>query len=280
MPEIAPVKRASTVVLLRDSPRGPEVFMVRRAFTIVFMAGAHVFPGGRVDDSDEADASWCDLPTATGTHRSPEPGFAVSAARELFEEAGVLLARTPDERVVGIDDQVAHARFEAHRRAVHDKSCTLHDVVTAEGLRLALDLLVPCARWVTPPNEVRRFDTWFFLARVPEGQSAAHDDQESMASAWMTPPAAIAACIAGDINLPPPTWATLRELEPCRDVAAALRWAEAREIVARSPLLHDDGVTKEIVMPGHERHPSREAVTFETRFVWTGQRWLPDSVGR
>src|SRR6185436_2187806 len=99
MPADTPIRPASTVVVLRDGPRGPEVFLVRRHHAIAFMAGAHVFPGGRVDPHDhDADASWCDgLDIARrripGVSPEESVAFHVAAARELFEEAGVLLAR-------------------------------------------------------------------------------------------------------------------------------------------------------------------------------------------
>lgn len=270
--DIAPIKRASTVVLMRDTARGPEVFMVRRTFTIAFMAGAHVFPGGRVDEADAADVSWADLPDGAAAHRAPSTAFAVSAARELFEEAGVLLARDRNGRC-----PATTAAFAEWRAAVHDKARSFREVVTDAGLRLALDAIVPFARWVTPPNEVRRFDTWFYLTAVPDGQIPVHDTSENVASEWLRPADAIAACVAGRVHLPPPTWATLRELEPFASVADALRWAATRSIQERSPVLTDDGATREIVMPGHPRHPSNEPVTFETRFVWQGTRWLPEA---
>ena len=92
---------AATVVVLRDGPAGPEVFMVRRHEGTAFMGGAHVFPGGRVDAADgDADASWCDgIEHATrqldGLPPAEALAYHVAAARELFEEAGVLLARHP-----------------------------------------------------------------------------------------------------------------------------------------------------------------------------------------
>lgn len=276
MTDIAPIKRAATVVLLRDSPRGPEVFMVRRTLTIAFMAGAHVFPGGRVDDGDRPDHSWCDFPADAAAMRHPDLSFGVSAARELFEEAAVLLARDGTGQILTADGLDTMQQISSMRESVHSKKQSFQMALTSHGLRLALDQMVPFARWVTPPNEVRRFDTWFFLARLPEGQAAMHDEHESVASGWMTPSAALAACVTGTINLPPPTWATLRELETFATVADATAWASTRTIVERAPLLIDDGQTKQILMPGHATHPSSESVVFESRFVWTGERWLPE----
>ena len=250
--------------------------MVRRTFTIAFMAGAHVFPGGRVDDGDaHVDASWCDGLVADAETREPAAAFAVSAARELFEEAGVALARTPDGALVSLAGNDARRIVEAGREAVHAKTRTFRDVIEREGWRLALDALVPFAHWVTPPNEVRRFDTWFFMAQAPGGQEAAHDAHESDRSVWLRPADALAACLRGDINLPPPTWATLHELCAFRTVADALSWAAGVAVVERAPVLTGEGDARQILMPGHPDHPSTERVVFESRFVWTGGRWLP-----
>lgn len=273
----APIKRASTVIVLRESARGPEVFMVRRTFTIAFMAGAHVFPGGRVDElEDAADESWCDLPSGDAAMRWPDMSFGVSAARELFEEAGVLIARLPGGAIVPIEAGEARARFEGHRVAVHDKARRFREVLQAEALRLALNDFVPFAHWVTPPLETRRFDTWFFLARVPPAQRPVHDGVESVESAWFRPADALKACLDGEIHLPPPTWATLRELESWPSTDAAFEWAAARQVVERQPLLVEGHGTREIFLPGDPRHPSSEKPSFETHFVWTGDRWLPD----
>ena len=103
----------------------------------------------------------------------------------------------------------------------------LRDIVEREGLRLALDALVPLAHWVTPPMDVRQFDTRFFVTRVPAHQTPAHDETETTDSVWITAPEAIARCRADELILPPPTWTTLREIEPFRTVNEVLAWAGA-----------------------------------------------------
>lgn len=270
-----PIRPAATIVLLRDTAQGVEVFMVRRTFSIAFMAGAHVFPGGRVDASDgDAGADWCDLPDAAAASRGPDLSFRAAAARELFEEAGILLARTPGGAFVTYDGAEA-ARVDADRDAVHGGTRTLREVVERDGLRLALDAIVPFAHWITPPIEVRRFDTWFFAARAPEGQVPAHDAHESIESGWFAPRAAIEACRRGRINLPPPTWATLRQLEPFASVSAVLAWASRVAIPDRQPaVLHVNGA-REIRLPSGHAHDGETGGAFETRFVWVDGRWLP-----
>src|SRR5579864_3556498 len=108
---------ASTVVMLRDGVSGPEVFMVRRHEGTAFMGGAHVFPGGRVDAGDrDVAASWCDGMTHAFRQLPELPAedaiaYHIAAARELFEEAGALLARDPAGRIVALTGPETHARF-------------------------------------------------------------------------------------------------------------------------------------------------------------------------
>ena len=181
-----PVARpASTVVLLRPSPSRFDVFLVRRADSVAFMGGAHVFPGGSVDPGDrlvDPNAACDGVEAAIARMPDVDPGTAiahhVAAIRELFEEAGVQLARGP-----------------------------------AGAKRLALDALAYFAHWVTPDIEIKRFDARFFAALVPEGQEPSHDSREASASGWFDPTDAVARCRAGEIALPPPTWTTLRTLE-------------------------------------------------------------------
>lgn len=250
--------------------------MVRRNFSIAFMAGAHVFPGGRVDAADDdADAAWCDLPHEDAAARGPSVAFRVAALRELFEEAGVLIARTPDGSWLSVDDPGAAQRFALDREAVHAGRVSLRSVVEREGVRLALDAVVPFAHWVTPPIEVRRFDTWFFAVGAPARQMATHDAHESSDSAWFTPSAALQACRERHINLPPPTWATLRQLEPFATAAEVLAWAGAVDLPARQPeVRHVDGV-REIILPTESSEALHGAGRFESRFAWVDGRWLP-----
>ena len=174
---------ASTVVLARSAPSsGFDVFLVRRHDRVAFMGGAHVFPGGRVDPADHLDdpAAWCDgLEAAVARMPSRTAGeaiaFHVAAIRELFEEAGVLLARDARGSIVGIHGD-NEARFRGYRGELTNGRVTLQDVIARERLRLAIDALALFAHWVTPEVETRRFDTHFFLAVAPDEQQAAHDD--------------------------------------------------------------------------------------------------------
>jgi 8-oxo-dGTP pyrophosphatase MutT (NUDIX family) len=283
---VANPRPASTVVVLRDGATGPEVFMVRRHEGSVFMGGAYVFPGGRVDAADrDGDPSWCDgidraIEQFGGVDRDTAVAYHVAAARELFEEAGVLVARAADGAMVSLAGD-AHQRFKQYRTDVHDVSATFRSIVEREGLRLALDALVLFAHWVTPPLDTRQFDTRFFVTRVPPNQSPAHDETETTHSTWLTPARAIAEAIRGDITLPPPTWTTLRELEHFTSVDAALAWARTRRLVRRQPKLVEERGRRMLVVPGDPLYP--EVVDpeqpAETRFVWVDKRWRAERSG-
>ena len=278
-----PLRPASTVIVLRDDPEGgpPDVFMVRRHQGTAFMGGAFVFPGGRVDasDRDTPDDRWCDE-TALAAARFPDLpadeaiGYHVAAIRELFEEAGVLLARDGGGHFVSLTGADAHSRFAKYRKELHAERCTLRDVVEQEGLRLALDALVPWAHWVTPAMETtRRFDTRFFLTRAPERQAPAHDETETTAGVWISAPAAIARSKADEIMLPPPTWTTLRELEPFASVEAALTHAKGRPIVRREPMFLEQDGRRMLLLAGDPLNPEPlvEEMPLETRFVFESE---------
>jgi 8-oxo-dGTP pyrophosphatase MutT (NUDIX family) len=283
-PIAADPRPAATVVVLRDSSTGPEVFMVRRHADTAFMGGAHVFPGGRVDAADHgADAAWCDgiahaARQLAGLSPAEALAYHVAASRELFEEAGVLLARHAAGEFVSLSGADVHERFKQDRTGVHSGKTTLRAVIERERLRLALDALVLFAHWVTPPIDTRQFDTRFFMTRVPPHQTPAHDDTETTHSTWLRPADAIAQSLDGEIVLPPPTWSTLRELEPFRSVEDALAWARERRVVRRMPKLVEQDGRRMLVLPGDPLHPDAAGAEplVETRFAFVDRRWRPE----
>ena len=278
---MADPRPAATVVVLRDGPAGPEVFMVRRHEDTAFMGGAHVFPGGRVDAADgDADDTWCDgLAHAArqldGLPPADAVAYHVAAARELFEEAGVLLARHPAGDFVSLAGAADHERLKQDRPRVHGAQTTLRAVIERERLRLTLDALVLFAHWVTPPIDRRQFDTRFFMTRVPPDQTPAHDDTETTHSLWVRPADAIAQSLKQEIVLPPPTWSTLRELEPFESVTQALAWAQRRTVVRRMPKAIEQGGHRMLLIPGDPLHPDPggDDPPLETRFILVGRRW-------
>jgi 8-oxo-dGTP pyrophosphatase MutT (NUDIX family) len=221
---------AATILLLRDGERGLEVFMVKRHHQIDFVAGALVFPGGKLEkgDSDEALNQYLDGGADwTAEMRS----LGVGAIREAFEESGILLAR--DART---GDFVTAERLSElqHYRALLDKrEAALADVLQKERLRLALDQLVHFAHWITPANMPKRFDTHFFLASSPVGHLGRHDGHESVDSVWITPNGAISDRKKWNVIFP--TKLNLMKLDDSKSVADAIATARKATVLDVTP---------------------------------------------
>lgn len=158
-------------MLIRDVADGFEVFMLQRTLSAAFAGGMYVFPGGKVDATDGAEAlePYCDGLNdveASAILQIPTGGLAywVAAIRECFEEAGVLLARdTKTNRTVAFDDIVTQKRFAKARSAVHDSSMNIIELCQHEELRLVTGSIHYVSHWITPVGEARRFDTRFLL---------------------------------------------------------------------------------------------------------------------
>jgi 8-oxo-dGTP pyrophosphatase MutT (NUDIX family) len=216
-------------MLLRDTPAGPEVFMLRRTLKAVFVGGFYVFPGGAVDDADRAhdvEERCLGLTDADASDqlRLPSGGLAfwVAAVRECFEEAGVLLAVGPDGAVVDFGEPSTEARFETHRRAVHRGERRLLEICEEEDLHLDVGRIEYVSHWITPEGEPRRFDTRFFVARAPLGQEPLHDDHETIASLWVRPADALERQRAGELQMITPTLTNLEYLTPFASADEAL----------------------------------------------------------
>lgn len=234
--EPVPPRAAATVALLRDHPEaGLQVFMLRRAASMVFAPGAYVFPGGSVDprDGDHSTAWAGPSPREWGAAFDAGETLArelvCAAVRETFEESLVLLAGPAEDSVVG---DTRGAEWEAARQALLDRSLSLAGFLERHGLVLRSDLLRPWSHWITPLVEVRRYDTRFFVAAVPPGQDARDVSSEADRVAWVRPRDAAEAGRRGEMVMLPPTVVTLTELGAYDTVAEVLA---ARRVIR--PLL-------------------------------------------
>jgi len=261
-PSPAPVvtpKDAATVMLLRDAPAGPEVFLQRRVAGMPFAGGMTVFPGGGVDGRDRAAVAWAGPPPGWWAERfGCEPALAqaivCAAVRETFEESGVLLAG-PDEHGV-VDDA---ARYHDARAALVARELSMAQFLGEAGLVLRADLLRPWANWVTPEGEPRRYDTRFLLAALPAGQQADAVTSEAADAGWQAPQAALADWQAGRRWLLPPTWYTLTELAGHASVAELLSAAGSRRIEKIMPRVVRDPDGLRVVLPGDPRYEQAAA---------------------
>ena len=186
---------AATVILVREKAGQLQVYLLRRSRTSGFMPGSYVFPGGLVDDGDRDDALWlahADLtPAALSERLGPAAGgvealcYGVAAVRETFEEAGVLLAcpRPPAEADFGRACERRLSQSPAHG--------WFTQLVVSEDWVLTLSALSRWARWITPERMPRRFDTRFFVAALPPGQTCLPDMRETTDGIWISPRAAL-----------------------------------------------------------------------------------------
>ncbi len=188
-----PARPAATVMLVRDcvDASGPEVFMLRRVSTMAFAPNVMVFPGGAVDDRDADPAlPWCGPAPAQwaaelGTQTEAiARELVVAAAREVFEECGVLLAGPDPDTVVA---DVSDAQWQADRDAVLARECSFAQLLIQRRLVLRTDLMRSRAHWLTPEFENRRYDTRFFAALVPDGQTPDDRSTEAAEASWIRP---------------------------------------------------------------------------------------------
>jgi 8-oxo-dGTP pyrophosphatase MutT (NUDIX family) len=235
----AVARPAATVLLLRDGTEGLEVFMVVRHHAIDFASGALVFPGGRVDEHDQAFA-------AGGVS---DMAFRIAAIRETFEECGVLLARLAgsDRLVDAAELRLVEDEFRADMAAGRVRFDT---VLRAHGLVPAVDLLVPFAHWITPAHQPKRYDTRFYLAAAPATHLAVHDGHESVDSVWMTPRQILADTAAGRFKLVFATQMNLVKLGQSATVAEAMEAACVSDVVTVQPrMTRSEGTQRRLVIP-------------------------------
>ncbi|MBC7911410.1 MAG: MBL fold metallo-hydrolase [Pyrinomonadaceae bacterium] len=225
-------KDAAAVILVRDGTDAsdPEVFWVRRSEKLAFLGGFHAFPGGQLDASDaETDVANC--------AEAETAAMITCAARELFEEIGVLIGRgaerlTKGQRASLLDD-LESGRMSFPKLLEH------------YGLHLDARDFTFAGRWVTPPFSPRRFDTWFFLARCPSKQQPQVFAGELESGEWTR---------AGE---------------------AFARWQRS-EVLCVTPMLHalttlmygltDDLVDRFLVIPEAQGQPTRQ-IEFRPGFI-------------
>jgi 8-oxo-dGTP pyrophosphatase MutT (NUDIX family) len=194
------IREAASVILLRRAAAGFEVFFVRRHRGASFMASAYVFPGGATEDGEDA---------------------RTAAARELFEEAGVLLARDS-----GQQSETLELPNQAKLRQRILAGTNARAALKLAGLVWSTDGLVPWSHWITPSIEAKRFSARFYVTEIPPGQEPRFDDSETVDQVWLTPSAALER--SGELQLPPPQVRTCWELAQCATIEAVLAAGRAR----------------------------------------------------
>ena len=266
-PAMAPAD-AATIVLLTDSDEGLRVLLLRRHAKSRFMAGAYVFPGGRVDPADASglvaaeDAAWCRMqldPSATDAalDEGRATAFHVAAVRELFEEAGILLGRPQGGTTDELSSDQWRQKLADARRRLNAEKVSFANLLEELSLEIDVRLLRYWAHWITPSFEKRRYDTRFFLAWAPVGQTADFDDIETTDQAWLGLGQAVVAHHLLKIFLAPPTLRTIEELQAYQ-TRAALQAEPPSPVPAIMPKvrLAPDGVR--VLMPWHSDYATTD----------------------
>ena len=266
------------------------------------MGGMYVFPGGKLDPSDHSSAAkstvlevgypdWykrlhsCDF-------NNPEVdetlghGLLVASVREVFEEAGVLLAKVrATGRVLQIASEQKKARFLEWRDKLVRGDCSFSEILVAEDLYLDPTMLTYFAHWVTPSREKRRYDTRFFVAYQPDGQEPVVDEHEAEEGVWRSPHEAISDYRRGEIALAPPTLRILEDLGSQASIPEIMDWAAGRDVWPIMPRVGTVDEQIAILLPWDPHFESTEGEKVEglphphpnaegpSRVVLEGQQW-------
>jgi 8-oxo-dGTP pyrophosphatase MutT (NUDIX family) len=240
---IAEARPASSVVLVRPTPAGSgwQTYLVQRSTNSPLLADFWVFPGGtlRPDDYRAAELGLAPRfsPAAAHAALTRPPGgpaqsleeslaYFVAAARELFEEAGIVLGHVDRDQAGGGPT----ATSLATQRLALEHGRDLVEVAHEIGLDLELERLVYYAHWITPEAIPQRFDTRFFLAVLPDGQEAAPSPYEIAAGEWIAVPDALSRGKSGDMQFHFATLRHLQRLAPFTTVDDVLGFARSKPV--------------------------------------------------
>lgn len=274
-----PALDSASVILLRDTTQGMQVLLLKRHQASNVLGGAYVFPGGKLDTADQHPDLLAHLtqPPATLRQRLAEPdlsveraaGLFVAAIREAFEECRILLGQN------GLTKPDLQA-LQDHLGAGQSWSQAFNKL----SLQLSTDSLIPWTRWITPRQASvtnKRFDTRFFVARVPEDQTAEHDNHETTESLWISPREALIRYWDDDMALAPPQIMGLVHLAKHPHTHSVLEEAQSRQPPVIEPEPFDESGLRNICYPGDPRHSVKTAAfPGPTRLMFKNKRFEPE----
>lgn len=217
--------------------------MVKRHHQIDFASGALVFPGGKSHAGDH-DPAWADHVLGWEAYDTEQRGLRIAAIREVFEEAGILLAKRIDGAAIG-----GEACPMDVRQAVDAGATPFREVVRDIGAQLDLDALTTFARWITPAVVPKRFDTWFYVVKAPDDQLAACDGRETVDAEWIAPHEALRLAAVGERKVIFPTRMNLKLLAEASGAEDAVRRAAGRKLVTVQPQVEERPHGRVLVLP-------------------------------
>jgi 8-oxo-dGTP pyrophosphatase MutT (NUDIX family) len=247
-PHAVAIKPAATVLIIDDRP-DLHVMMLRRRARSEFVGGMMVFPGGGLDAEDADPRAYArirgiDDRAASEALRVERDGLAfwVAVVRETFEECGVLLATDGRGVVPGA--------ARAERAAVDSGALHLHELLSRHDLHVDATAIELIARWITPVGPPRRYDTWFFLCAMPDGQEATHDGTEAVHLEWVRPLDGLERWRKGEYVMLPPTVASLQQLAPFSSVDDVMRAYRGDGAWDLAKIVGDERGQYEVLLPG------------------------------
>tara|TARA_B100000886_G_C20345924_1_gene458697 strand:+ start:32 stop:823 length:792 start_codon:yes stop_codon:yes gene_type:complete len=256
---------AATILVLRDSQEGIEVLMVKRSKKPPF-ENLYVFPGGKIDE-DDLQKEWklySDMHndfSASEILGLNENGLSywIACIRESFEEVGILLAKRKSGEKLDLLGQDKN-NFDKYRMDLINNEISFLEICKREELILTTKNIAPLSHWITPDFEIKRFDTRFFIAYLPENQSVQHDGMELTHSLWINPNDAIKKAMKGEMQMIIPT---TENLKLCSNYYSAREMLENQKNLAKNdikpilPKFYKENGTWNVLFPddeGYEDH--------------------------
>jgi len=242
--------------------------MLRRSEASHFVPDVYVFPGGTLDDADMTEQAFArargiepgtlreqfrakHAPAFPAPFGSPGPkeaaGLLIAAVREMFEEAGVLLACDANGRALSDRDLEPHReRLHTARRALHAGEVAFPQLLDELDLYANAGALALFSQWITPPVFPRRYNAHFFVAAASPDQAAVADAFETHDGIWIAPRTALAKCELGEFRMVYPTIKHVERLAEFQNVQALMEFARTKTIYSIMP---DTPAEREFSLP-------------------------------
>ena len=232
--------RSSATILLIQEIEVLEVLMLKRYQGDDILSGAMMFPGGKLEAHDEID-SWAELTIGWDAIPKTERGLRIAAIREAFEETGIMLGQN-------VKNSTSDAELLSVRKAIEADELSFYDYVCEQNITLDLHALTLFSRWQTPPTLGRRFDTHFYLAAAPKGQTAIADGREAVKTEWVTPRNALNLAANRQRKMLFPTRMNLKMLGEVNEFETAVNQAKIREIHKVEPKIEQRGDERYLIL--------------------------------
>jgi recombination protein RecT len=236
---------AASVIVARPASNGFELYMTRRSARSGFAPGAYVFPGGTIDEQDCTSAAKARTLGLHGERLADDRvdvtgSLAIAALRELFEEAGILIACASDGTAIGAPAMRA-ADLGSERLLVGNGSLPFAEFLQRHGWYADARALATFSHWITPLSEPRRYDTYFFFTAAPCEGAGEADAFETHDGLWLSPAQALERNRAGTFHLVFPTVKHLERLAAFDSLERVMHFARSKPIVTIMPATSQDG---------------------------------------